>query len=145
MQSVAGVVVIPHRTTDTRCSAGKVAIAGISAEDKKPTSPSKPSTEGKLTNSAINWNGFAIQELWNIPQLCNLMTCTDVFGIDVSLICIRNMIGSWDVQWQTAANFTTWWWKWNNLRNSLEMKVFAKLDRCGQKMARRNALSLWPS
>ena len=50
MQSVAGVVVIPHRTTDTRCSAGKVAIAGISAEDKKPTSPSKPSTEGKLTN-----------------------------------------------------------------------------------------------
>ena len=63
MQSVAGVVVIPHRTTDTRCSAGKVAITGISAEDKKPTSPSKPSTEGKLTNSAINWNGFAIQEL----------------------------------------------------------------------------------
>ena len=54
MQSVAGVVVIPHRTTDTRCSAGKVVIAGISAEDKKPTSPSKPSTEGKLTNSAIN-------------------------------------------------------------------------------------------
>ena len=53
MQSVAGVVVIPHRTTDTRCSAGKVAIAGVSAEDKKPTSPSKPSTEGKLINGAI--------------------------------------------------------------------------------------------
>ena len=50
MQSVAGVVVIPHRTTDTRCSAGKVAIAGVSVEDKKPSSPSKPSTEGKLTN-----------------------------------------------------------------------------------------------
>ena len=63
MQSVAGVVVIPHRTTDTRCSAWKVAIAGVSVEDKKPSSPSKPSTEGKLTNSAINWNGFAIQEL----------------------------------------------------------------------------------
>ena len=63
MQSVAGVVVIPHRTTDTRCSAGKVAIAGVSVEDKKPSSPSKPSTEGKLTNSGINWNGFAIQEL----------------------------------------------------------------------------------
>ena len=53
MQSVAGVVVIPHRTTDTRCSAGKVAIAGVSAEDKKPTSPCKPSTEGKLANGAI--------------------------------------------------------------------------------------------
>ena len=53
MQSVAGVVVIPHRTTDTRCSAGKLAIAGVSAEDKKPTSPSKPSTEGKLTNGAF--------------------------------------------------------------------------------------------
>ena len=53
MQSVAVVVVIPHRTTDTRCSAGKVAIAGISVEDKTPSSPSKPSTEGKLTNSAV--------------------------------------------------------------------------------------------
>ena len=58
MQSVAGVVVIPHRTTDTRCSAGKLAIAGVSAEDKKPTSPSKPTTEGKLTNGAF---GFGSQ------------------------------------------------------------------------------------
>ena len=53
MQSVAGVVVIPHRTTDTRCSAGKVAIVGVNVEDKKPSSPSKPSTEGKLTNGAV--------------------------------------------------------------------------------------------
>ncbi|XP_015776810.1 PREDICTED: uncharacterized protein LOC107354828 [Acropora digitifera] len=51
MQSVAGVVVIPHRTTDTRCSAGKVAIAGVSVEDKKPSSPSKPSTEDKKKSS----------------------------------------------------------------------------------------------
>ncbi|XP_068675424.1 uncharacterized protein [Montipora foliosa] len=47
MQSVAGLVVMPHRTTDTRCSVATSTSTCVSAEGKKPASPSKPSTEDK--------------------------------------------------------------------------------------------------
>lgn len=71
MQSVAGLVVIPHRTTDTRCSAGKVAVTGLSVEEKKPTSPSKPSTEGKLKNGTTGMGS----QLKNCETYCNYRSC----------------------------------------------------------------------
>ena len=48
MQGVAGLVVMPHKTTDTRCSVGPATSTDVSVGEKDPSSPSKPATEGKV-------------------------------------------------------------------------------------------------
>lgn len=46
MQGVAGLVLMPHKTTDGRCSVGPATSTDVGAGEKTPSSPSKPTTEG---------------------------------------------------------------------------------------------------
>ena len=54
MQGVAGFVVMPHKTTDTRCSVAPATSTDVGVGDKSPASPSKPTTAGKVL---LNANG----------------------------------------------------------------------------------------
>ena len=53
MQGVAGLVVMPHKTTDTRCSVGPASSTDVGIGEKEPASPSKPTTEGKVTADIV--------------------------------------------------------------------------------------------
>ena len=46
MQGVAGLVLMPHKTNDGRCSVGPATSTDVGAGEKTPSSPSKPTTEG---------------------------------------------------------------------------------------------------
>lgn len=48
MQGAAGFVVMPHKTTDAKCSVGAATSTDVRVGDKSPASPSKPTTEGKV-------------------------------------------------------------------------------------------------
>lgn len=48
MQGAAGFVVMPHKTTDAKCSVGAATSTDVGVGDKSPASPSKPTTEGKV-------------------------------------------------------------------------------------------------
>ena len=53
MQGVAGLVVMPHKTTDSRCSVDAATSTDVGVGEKDPASSSKPTTEGKVTADLV--------------------------------------------------------------------------------------------
>lgn len=60
MQGVASLVVMPHKTTDARCSLGPAPPADVGAGEKSPASASTPTTEGKMVQDSFGNIHFVV-------------------------------------------------------------------------------------